>query len=1473
MTNLIDKIKDEEVIHSSTIKWGLKKYLCHIFFYTVEPLDDLSYVICSILSSNDTHSCNKRVLGSLLGFSMEDQMLDGKHILYYDKAERELFYELLEIVEKEHLITVNNDNVVLTKLGEISLKENKHFSFFVGTQEIYEHLSLQSELPMALKMFPFYKDMGIYSDVCVNEGIWPNDKEVFDIIYSKADPLKKRLELNSKDPCHIYDARMQEYFDVDMRNILIHLYKVEDEYIPVVMNGEMVANRATNLLHEKVNWLKKENIVLECLFDKLWHDKSAILDYTNLINYFEFVDFEELTKDTRTVWSDKNLLNVIIEHSTPTCWRNISRYCDIDVLHSIIKTHKDNIHWNIVSGRIDDDFLICSFADYPWDLDIISADSNRKENVIEKLILTRKETQEDWNWEELQNRLSKDFILGNLDVVKVDLSSFTKDEPNIRELIVKNIDGKWNWNIIVNDFDLSFIYENLDILSDHIDLQVLVDRVFTDKYWSSVFVKSNTFRSVISIASNNGGSLSSAVFNDKNYLWSPEMIDLLTDNGLLCWSSTPYMAGFECNQYLLWNSAFFKKYSSLVKTKEGKHYISHQIDDINIIINSPHFGWDWDAVSSNVALLADKQLYERYGKKLNWKIVFENRPEIDFIQSIPNINTLIGEDNDAWSIFSSFASIDYVITKYKTQKYPWNWSVLTERMFEKLKLDHIGNPLFIDKWDWSFLSEHLSDEFLTSNMEKYCLYWDWNVILTRLLSVDNKNQHSVIDNIAKIISSISDEDKKYSAWHAFSIQYSFIELKQLILRTTHDPKYQWDISYFCNHSDFHLFRDLDECRYFVDWNVLSESSAIDNCLKYDKRIGIKHQAWIDKVKSVINNNSNKWNFHLLSHFDSLRDEKWFVYQHKEKIDWQFISEHSRVLSSNNKNDFNGIIDSLKDFIDFDSLFKRDDIDIEQVIRICPRADINYNDLISRGVYNITFEIVKRNSSYNWDWFLVSSQPSFKTNSSFLLSHMDCNFNWEYLSEQDNKYIWSDFKLILAITANNSIYELVNWYSVSSYDYFPIENGLLSLLPAAKLNWKKISSRNDIIDYIDQFVDYLDWHILSENECFNSDKLDYLNKYKRHLDWTVICGKAGFVFSDVILGQFYNYIDWKIASDSKDIKFSNELVEHYKDKWDWPVLAKNKAFNNVIDINGLNYVAQSNIVEFISHFPIKPKAYHFTHMDNAVKIIRAMKLQSRNAANGSFSNSAGSNVNRTNKAHRFARFYFVPKSPTQFYNECLGKDKDDYRYYDKAVNLGLPKCPLPVFFIFDVEEILMKFPQSCYYSNGNMQKDASMCFKVIENPNRIKAKEIYKNSIDTFDERQQEFLIETELDFSKLKDVQICCYDYYQAEMLKHELGNCKWADIVTVNSDLYIHTNKLLFFDEDKDTISVSTTYRSQFEFRIKYSSGVSPNIINKENVLREREHSVYLKSYISVKKNTPFEIYFEVDSPKKGSWLIYRNN
>ena len=65
MSQIVDKINNSEYIYSTITKWGLKKYSCNVAYYTEEPLDDLYYVICSILVTNEGQY-DKRSLGIIL---------------------------------------------------------------------------------------------------------------------------------------------------------------------------------------------------------------------------------------------------------------------------------------------------------------------------------------------------------------------------------------------------------------------------------------------------------------------------------------------------------------------------------------------------------------------------------------------------------------------------------------------------------------------------------------------------------------------------------------------------------------------------------------------------------------------------------------------------------------------------------------------------------------------------------------------------------------------------------------------------------------------------------------------------------------------------------------------------------------------------------------------------------------------------------------------------------------------------------------------------------------------------------------------------------------------------------------------------------------------------------------------------------------------------------------------------------------
>ncbi|MBQ9313154.1 MAG: DUF4433 domain-containing protein [Bacteroidales bacterium] len=298
-----------------------------------------------------------------------------------------------------------------------------------------------------------------------------------------------------------------------------------------------------------------------------------------------------------------------------------------------------------------------------------------------------------------------------------------------------------------------------------------------------------------------------------------------------------------------------------------------------------------------------------------------------------------------------------------------------------------------------------------------------------------------------------------------------------------------------------------------------------------------------------------------------------------------------------------------------------------------------------------------------------------------------------------------------------------------------------------------------------------------------------------------------------------------------------------------------------------------IDKFLNKFSQTPHIYHFTHLYNAVEIIKNEKILSRNQAEGHFANAAGGLVNRRTTAHDYARFYFRPKTPTQFYNECLGKDSSD-SYYEKALKLLLPKCPMPIFFVFDLKEILYKFYDKCFYSDGNMQKDNTRIFKIDNEPIKLNTQFLYSTVDDGFDEylqySQQEFLIKDELDFSTLQNYKIIAYNEVQANILQREIGN-KYVINFDDDNFYFNKKNETLNFVFTNDILQITSSYKSSESYFLVRTQDGNENSIVKNIKIFDREFRLYPKIEVFTRDILHYEIYFVCEELCRKEWLIYR--
>ena len=486
---------------------------------------------------------------------------------------------------------------------------------------------------------------------------------------------------------------------------------------------------------------------------------------------------------------------------------------------------------------------------------------------------------------------------------------------------------------------------------------------------------------------------------------------------------------------------------------------------------------------------------------------------------------------------------------------------------------------------------------------------------------------------------------------------------------------------------------------------------------------------------------------------------------------------------------------------------------------------------------------------------------------------------------------------------------VDWMNISRrHDFYPSLHNL-KLLKDKNLDWKDISRRAEIpYEVIVFYKEKLDWKILTNSHHINKSKLKVLDTFKDCLDWSLVSASSDFALSLENLEHFKDYLKWPIICKRQDFKvdinvleafedkldwqrisrmnivFTQEMIDRFKDRWDWVALSENPSVRS----SGVEkaYKTELNLMEFYNELNDyswgKPYIYHFTHLFNAIEVIKTRKILSRNRAVelGLLKyDAAGSVVHRSSKAHPYARFYYRTGTQTQFYNECLGKQYNT-EYYERARGNGLPMCPMPVFFKFDLQEVLTKYPTLCCYSNGNLQASWTRIFKVMDDPANIDALHLYSKDHNKLvrDKKQQEFLIKSEFDFSTINNFQIICYDREETDILKKIFQDDPIREHIYCVYDaenVFEKENPPLRFAISDNQIEITTAYRGEYMFQIESEHINKIKVINKRNIKAEKKNIIQLREFVSVERgNIPFDIYYVNLSPDARSprWLIYQH-
>lgn len=1424
--------------------------------------------------------------------------------------------------------------------------------------------SLLEQLPLGTNIFGaslVFNDFRIESEG-IDVSIYNDNGEDFVAVFSKDGSVSESVSelLNNEINIKIKDIKVEWGYYLRLLNDPNASLDYESlkPFEDIIEWGKIVKD-------DRYSWNDHElfHMLTDNIDANIWHDVSSICPTEYIKEYvresFESWDWDILSARIEGSFITENASNYpwnfdIVIHNTNVKIENLEILLINPNLTSV------QWQWKDIMPSLSKDFVVRYIDDVSFDLSIITESDP---SLVESLILQYPD--KSWDWNHISRTYDLGYILSNINLLSKRLNmqiltmralsseefadqycqsqNFKEELKNIVETSLSpfNVNSqKLQWNCEIID-----MLEQIGLLSWDVPIiggfetnpHITWDKDFFNRY--STKITSAAGHSCVT------SRVSDITIIDEHpeFPWDWKQISSKTE-----WIQTKeFVVKFiekidlDIAFDLISSDTFcalFEHPLMQVFLSSHPEKITRATDlaTIELVKNKITFGWDWNLLTKKTvkSLKIDKLGDERWADKWNWCYLSEE---------------LKIED----------------ISEYLTQYQDfWDWKILTNRLGRSLILSNLAD--FADKWDWGLLVDYIfTKEDLSINgylptiaiiislQDEDSKTTLWKKI-TRRFSLEElyKQIHSTVTlteyfnlfqwdlvyvydhndfNLNEYINLYPDDvnwellSKSKSAERLFFYDKTILSFKmwlEMVKSLLYNEDYYWDFYALSQNNAINWHPAILKIRKSQwDWQYLSQYSK---CFS-DTSTTSGHS----KLSSNIKLFKDVIDFKILSsRSDIVFDDTLLNDFINEEWDWKAISGSNKLAISNKF-----LINNQDRNWDWISLSKAHCLLIDkELLENTKQRAWDWISLSSNTALKLSIAEILSLGIVNWDWTTLSGRKDIPFDNESILSTIDkSDITWDWYALSSRSDLLYDEDFVLKVWQKP-----MDWKGVSGMSSFIPSVNVLSKISAFDLDWDAISQNNSLSrDILYPYKDKLNWKYISQSETFLKLGIKFFRKYRTYLDWTIISNATEFSLSienlsefkdivdwkiinqrndlkytNILLDTFADYLDWSKASEANTIDFSVDFVKKHIDRWDWLAL-----FNNPLIIEELEkyesaFKGKLNGIRFIERFPNStPKVYHFAHLFNAVSIIKSRKILSRISGKGLFENSAGSNVHRRDTAHHYARFYYRPQTPTQYYNEALGEDSHstkekwvlagyDHRgkkiwnsymecpttKYWGAQRLGSPKCPMPVFFEFDLREILNHCLDKCYYSTGNMQCDNSQVVSIIENPTRLHTSSLYstiEDGIDTYKAySQQEFPVWNELDFSCLKNFRIVCYDEEQAELLKMQLGDDPICNHITTDTrtpsgiSIFHRTNRTISIDETDETLSFSTNYRDPSSIVIECSDVDSLNIVDKSNITNISNGKIHAYPSIRfIKPSIPITVRFmDLQKYDSNSWVIYSN-
>lgn len=1435
-----------ELIKTIKSNWKIENLNFNFIFREAHPINEIDEVFCGLLSYFEG-SCAEGDFAHILGFSVTN---DFEQKIYADDAEKHILDEMLKECALYNLLVVDKEKISLTEDGKLCLESKLKYRYWEGENIsfFYNHCAYDNLL------FDFKETFNL-SIKLPNKRKCKEIKAANNLENDFFDLAKFQLSQSSENKYELWNLEPSKNKNISNELVQYSTYKDKNnDCIVLVSQNDVLNVELSDIINDERNLEFKKEIILKCEFQAFLDDENSIIDLPAIIKFEKLWKSSDLISDKRLKWTEENIWEYFENKYRKSEWTTISQYAPIEEIKNRLGRYII-FDWIILTERFDDDYIYDTLfrEKYHWDFEILSSRDidfvwllinsiNNRNNRGQDNIITA-----NWDFISITEKLSDERIfLLILQKMPLDFIQISSRSPEFILTCIKEIasinrslnddDEKYkvnfDWKKVVNEWSIASIWNNIELLQDNINWHQFLVRAFSDEQYSNIFTKSKAFKEKLVQFKDKV----TPTFRTEKLIWTEQLIDLFQELELIYWTSNSFVAGFDCNSHVEWTIELLKKYATNFTTNESCNFLSSYISSWEYVEQIDIFEWNWDILSTNEKLIFNTEILNKYQDFLNWELLSKRFDDDFILANLLDFNWDFHYLSSSRNLdFIEFAlGLDSVIAK------DWDWKYLSKNLsieFITQKLTLVGH-----KWDWKHLTQNVfSKEEIINLWTVTVEYWDWKYIIDNFFNLNIINDNKNLNLLALNLNKLENEENKKDFWLLLTKKMLPEYLAFEDYRRLKSEMYNWDWSYLSNHPRFdYTITFVAKFQNKWDWNVLSKNSKINYHWDYVKRF------------------KRFWN-------------------------WAYLSEKSNFMFSKRKLSLK-IIEEYIDVFDFYTFSKRNDIQIDnELIDIFSSKNWDFGHLSSLNSIRPEQRFLRKYESKNWDWAVLSSRKDLKVEirkdedgkeiiekfiNELILEFQDKGWDWQALSNRkDINFTYNLFSQLLD--------KDWNFYTLSKQRKDIVwSKELLHILKDKGIDWAYLSEKNAIqelnADYINTFVTYWDWELLSNNEKFvldeklllkYQDKWNYKNLTKRKevlansnflfelidkdWNWQDISRSSEWKLDKITLDKLKDKLDWRLISSNSKIVIDVSLLEQFENYWDFVTLNANSSRLSPETKKAINqYFSKRPKLKFLLEIDRqssswKGSIYHFSHLSNAVKILKDMAIKSRNTAR-QINNSAGSVVNSRDTAKDYARFYFRPHTPAQFYNENLGKSpSDDYlktwiynrqeysswkREYSKAANMGFPKCPVPIFFKIDISEVLNKYFDNCYISNGNMQSNSAQIFNIKDGISNFDFNNVYTESSyeekDTYkNASQQEFLVLNQLDLTNLKSLEIICQNEEDKVTLINLIGeDHPFADKVKVNSSGLYHHRKHSRYDIEKygNELSINTNFSGNLKTVVK---------------------------------------------------------